>query len=191
MPANISSPVLQNAKNRIAQLGDLGAGLIAAVDKKNTRISFSTLISGGFTLNVINTIFVDPHMETRENFDILTCILAHECSHIQQGHLVDSVEQETLAYQVQAKICELMNFDFGKQYYGKFLALDPAKESDLDTALKYIIEFAGGSLPTQTIYKSLPKFQPKGIGDNIVTAFKQLSAAGMAGIQSYQLSRKA
>jgi len=191
MPANISSPVLQNAKDRIAQLGDLGAGLATAVDKKNTRIGFSTLVSGGFTLNVVNTIFVDPHMETPENFDLLTCILAHECSHVQQGFLIDSIEQETIAYKVQAKICDLMNFDFGKQYYGKFLALDHTKEADLNTALQFILEFAGGSLPTQTIYKSLPKFQPTGAGDNIVSAFKQLSAAGLAGIQAYQLSRKA
>ena len=190
MPANISSPVLRNALDRIAQLGDLGASVAKSANDKKARIIFSTLISGGFTLNVINTIFVDPHLESPDNFDWLTCILAHECSHVQQGYLVDSVEQETVAYQVQAKICELMNFDPGKQYYGKFLALDHAKEANLDTALQYILEFAGGSVPTQTIYKSLPKFQPTGAGDNIVAAFKQISAAGLAGIQAYQLSRK-
>lgn len=191
MPANISSPVLQNALDRIAQLGAVGAGVTQSVNDKKTRIIFSTLISGGFTLNIINTIFVDPHLESPDNFDLLTCILAHECSHVQQGYWVDSVEQETIAYQVQAKICELMNFDFGKQYYGKFLTLNPTQEPDLNTALNYILEFASGSLATQTLYKSLPKFQPTGTGNNIVTAFKQISAAGLAGIQAYQSSRKA
>ncbi len=59
---------------------------------------------------------------------------------------------------------------------------------DLDVALEYILEMARGSPPTQTIYQSLPKFQPTGIADNAWAAVKQLSAAGIAGIQSLRKS---
>jgi hypothetical protein len=82
-----------------------------------------------------------------------------------------------------------MGLDAAKPLYDRFLPLDPKNANDLDTALGFILELAGGSLPTQTIYQSLPKFQPTGVADNIAAAFKQLSAAGLAGIQSARLAR--
>jgi hypothetical protein len=184
MATKISSPVLQNAQSRIAQLGTLGADLTTAINQRGTRVIFSSLISGGFTLNVINTIFVDPHLQDPNSFDLLVCTLAHECSHVQQGYWVDSVQQELVAYQTEARMADTLNYDYGKQLFGKFLALDPTNPQNLDTALQYILDLAGGSVPTQTIYKSLPKFQPTGAADNMKAALAQLSAAGIAGIQA-------
>ncbi len=188
MTAKITSATLLDAHKRIAQLS-IGAELSAIVDKRGTTVEFSNLISGGFTLNVINRIFVDPHLQDPGSFDWLVCILAHEFCHVKQGYWVDSVEQELICYQLQARVCAEIGLDGGRQTYDRFLPLDPKKSSDLDTALKYILELAGGSVPTQTIYKSLPKFQPTGAADNFGAALKQLSAAGLAGIQSLQLLR--
>jgi len=188
MPAKISAPILLDATRRIAQLA-LGADLVATVERKNTHVTFSTLVSGGFTLNVINSVLVDPHLQDQASFDWLVCILAHEYCHVQQGYWVDSVEQELLCYQLQARVCHEMGLDAAKPLYDRFLPLDPKNANDLDTALGFILELAGGSLPTQTIYQSLPKFQPTGVADNIAAAFKQLSAAGLAGIQSARLAR--
>lgn len=190
MPAKFNSPILHDATRRIAQLA-LGADLVATVERKATNIQFSTLISGGFTLNVINSVFVDPHLQDPASFDWLVCILAHEYRHVQQGYWVDSVEQELLCYQLQARVCDEIGLAAAKPLYDRFLPLDPKNESDLDTALQYILELAGSSVPTQTIYKSLPKFQPTGAADNLGAAFKQVSAAGLAGIQSWQLTRNA
>lgn len=184
MPAKISAGSLQIAQSLIAQLGTFGNELCQAIDQRNTRVIYSNLISGGFTLNVINTIFIDPHLQDPFYADFLVCTLAHECCHVQQGYLVDSVQQELIAYQCEAKIAEAIGYDYGKQLFGKFLALDPKNAKDLDTALSYIIDLAGGSVPTQTIYKSLPRFQPTGFADNAAAAIKQLSAAGLAGIQA-------
>ncbi len=94
------------------------------------------------------------------------------------------MQQELIAYQCEAKIADALGYDYGKQLFDKFLTLDPKDARDLDTALSYIIDLAGGSVPTQTIYKSLPKFQPTGLADNAAAAIKQLSAAGLAGIQA-------
>ncbi len=184
MAAKISSPALREARHRIAQLGTLGADLVAAIDRRGTRVIFSSLISGGFTLNVINTIFMDPHLQDPQQADLLACTLAHECSHVQQGYLVDSVQQELIAYQTGAKIADALNYAYGKQLFAPFLALDPTREQDLETARQHILALAGGSVPTRTIYSSLPLFQPTGAADNLVAALRQLSAAGLAGLQA-------
>jgi thioredoxin-like negative regulator of GroEL len=115
---------------------------------------------------------------------LLDCILAHEFSHVQQGYLVDSVQQELIAYQAAAKIAHALDYTVGKQLYDRFLALNPANSKDLDTVLALILDLASGSLPTQTIYKSLPKTQPQGAADTAIAAIRQLSAAGIAGIQA-------
>lgn len=184
MTAKISSARLRDAHNRIAQLDALGATLAATLDAKGTRVIFSARISGGFTLNVFNTIVMDPHLQDPASFDFLVCTLAHEYSHVQQGHLVDSVQQELIAYQVEAKIADTLQFAAGKQAFGKFLALDPTSARDLDTALAFILDLAGGSPATRTIYASLPKFQPRGAADNFAAALKQIAAVGIAGWQT-------
>jgi hypothetical protein len=58
MAAKISSPVLQNAHDRIAHADAFGTNLAAVVDQRGTRAIFSSLISGGFTLNVIKTTLI-------------------------------------------------------------------------------------------------------------------------------------
>ena len=192
MPAKISSSVLKQAHSRIAQLGTPGAELTATIEKRGTRIVFSSIISGGFTLNAVNTILVDPHLQEPANFDLLICTLAHECSHVQQGHLVDSIQQELIAYRAEAMTAAALNYTYGKELFGKFLDLDPKNLQHLDIALTYILDLARSSPPTQTIYKSLPKTQPTGAADNLKAAFAQLGAVGIAGIQALrQTSAKA
>ncbi|MBI5301363.1 MAG: hypothetical protein HY868_04430 [Chloroflexi bacterium] len=188
MAAKITSPILQDATARVGQLA-ISADLVAEVHRRKTRVAFSSLVSGGFTLNIINTVFVDPHLDNPASFDWLVCILAHEFCHVQQKYWVDSVEQELKCYQVQARVCQEIKLDAAKPLYDRFLPLDPKNANDLDTALQYIIELAGGSVPTQTIYKSLPKSQPTRLIQRIVAAIKELSAAALAGIQSVRLTR--
>lgn len=188
MPAKISSPILQAAFARIAQLS-MGADLVTAANRHNTHIAFSSLISGGFTLNVIRTVLIDPRLQDSTGFDWLVCILAHELCHVQQEFWIDSVEQELLCYQLQARVCHELGLDAAKALYDRFLPLDPHDPHDLETALQFILELAGDSLPTQTIYSSLPKSQPTRFTQKIATGLKELGAAGRAGIQSARLTR--
>lgn len=188
MPAKISSPTLQAAFERIAQLS-LGAELVAAANRDHTRIAFSSLISGGFTLNVIHTVLIDPRLQDPAARDWLVCILAHELCHVQQRFWIDSVEQELLCYQLQARVCHEIGLEAAKPLYDRFLPLDPKNVNDLNTALKFILELAGGSLPTQTIYSSLPKSQPTRFAHRFFAGIKELTAAGRAGIQAARLAR--
>ena len=187
MAVKMDAPILKDAHARIAQL-QIGAALAKQVDDRATNVGFSTLISGGFTLNVINSIFVDPHLNDRNSFDWLTCILAHEYCHVQQGFWVDSIEQELIAYQMQLHVANEIGLAVGDDFK-RFATLDPKNKSDLEQARVFILDLAKFSAPTQTIYASLPLFQPTGAADNFGAAIKQLSAAGLAGIQAWQLGR--
>src|SRR5581483_5233640 len=106
--------------------GPRGRELANVLDQRGTRVYVSALVGGGFTLNFINTILLQPLRAdaSDDDFKIWVTLLGHEACHIEQGFWVDSVQQEIRSYIAQGIIGDELGINTGiiKDAFG---ALNP------------------------------------------------------------------
>jgi hypothetical protein len=181
--ARILSPALRQAFERLNQTNGVCAELAAAVSSRGTLILALPFVRGALTLNALNTIVLESRLCDHGPSEVVVSLLAHECSHIQQAHLIDSIQQELAAYRAAARVAEALNLKHEKDRLGRALILDGTSRKDLEEARDWILKLAESSPPTQTIYRRLPLYQPAGILPNLRAAAVQLSSGGLAGIQ--------
>ena len=72
------------------------ACVVNLLDERGTHVRSSNAVTGGFTLNFLNLILLQPPPANgaEAEFKRWVTILAHEACHIEQRFWVDSVEQE-------------------------------------------------------------------------------------------------
>jgi hypothetical protein len=162
MTAQINEPQLRAAFETMRNAGQRGRELAALLHKRGTRARISARVSGGFTLNFINTIFLQPPRENanESEFRRWVTLLAHEACHIEQGFWVDSVQQEIIAYQTQCRVARELEIDLGT-LHDAFEKLNPALASDQRAAQFALTSIFYGA-PAAVVYACLPLAQPRG-----------------------------
>jgi Putative metallopeptidase family (DUF6782) len=133
-----------------------GAELARVLEQKKTFILLTPLISGGFTLNLVNTIALD----SRQPDDYLVTLLAHEACHVEQGFLVDSVQQELVSYRTQCEVANQVACNIGGM--AGFAKFDPALPGDLQAAQELMTSLFNGQ-PAAVLYAAMPLVQPRGL----------------------------
>ncbi len=139
MAARILSPALRHAFERLNQTNGACAELAAAANSGDTLVLALPFVTGGLTLNALNLIAVESRLCDSEQPEVLVCLLAHECSHIQQAHLVDSIQQGLTACQAAARVAEALYLTQEKERHGYAWTLDEAKLEDLEKARNWIL----------------------------------------------------
>ena len=176
MPVKLTDPQLVQAYTRLQQCEPRGRTLTNVLDSYTTSVRFASWVSGGFTLNVINTIFLDP----RQPLDYLVTLLAHEACHVEQQFIVDSVQQELVSYQAQCEVAKELGVDLGQM--NDFVSLNPTVSADLDTARQLLVNLFAGQ-PAAILYASMPLFQPTGLAAGLAAA-RELAALARAGFSN-------
>jgi hypothetical protein len=99
-------PALQAAYQRAAATQNGRPGHEASRHKR-ARFKVSNFVSqAGFTVNALKTVYIAQDLLASSSEAAIAEILAHEASHIMQGHLSDSVHQEIEAYVTGARVTE-------------------------------------------------------------------------------------
>lgn len=173
MPASFSDSQLAPVFVRLKQSGPRGNELAAVLEQHNTTIRIARWVSGGFTLNFINTIFLGPNQPP----DYLVTLLAHEACHVEQRFLVDSVQQELVSYQSQCAVAAEIGIDLGR--INDFVQLNPAAGADLDAARRLLADLFAGQ-PAAILYASMPLLQPVGLAAGLA-AVREVAALVRAG----------
>jgi hypothetical protein len=173
MPARFSDSQLAPVFVRLQQSGPRGGELAGVLERYDTTIRIAGWVSGGFTLNFINTIFLGPNQPA----DYLVTLLAHEACHVEQRFLVDSVQQELVSYQAQCQVAKEIGLDLGQM--NDFIPLDSAANADLDTARRLLADLFAGQ-PAQILYASMPLLQPSGLAAGLA-AVREVAALVRAG----------
>jgi hypothetical protein len=176
MPARITDPRLAQVNARLQQCEPRGRELAGVLDRYDTSVRFAGWVSGGFTLNLINTIFLDP----RQPLDYLVTLLAHEACHVEQRFIVDSVEQELVSYQAQCEVAKELGVDLGQM--NDFVTLSPTASADLDAARRLLVTLFAGQ-PAAILYASMPLLQPAGLGAGLA-AVRELASLARAGLSN-------
>ncbi len=176
MPAKLTDPQLAQTYAKLQQCDPRGRTLTDVLDKYATSVRFAGWVSGGFTLNLINTIFLDP----RQPMDYLVTLLAHEACHVEQQFIVDSVQQELVSYQAQCEVAKELGVDLGQM--NDFVTLNPTESADLDAARQLLVNLFAGQ-PAAILYASMPLFQPTGLAAGLAAA-RELAALARAGFSN-------
>lgn len=180
MPAHFTTPQLLEAYITLREAGSRGLQLANVLDRRGTTVRVAAAVSGGFTLNFINTILLQPLRADASDFDfkIWVTLLGHEACHIEQGFWVDSVQQEIRSYIAQGMIGDELGIDTGfiKDAFGK---LNPDSPDAVRLAQAAMLTLFAGQ-PAALVYASLPLLQPRGLGA-FVSALRQLAAVVRAG----------
>lgn len=159
-----------------------GRGLVELLARRKTRVFVTSKIYGGFTLNFINMIFIQPLRPDASDWDFKAwaCLLAHEACHVEQGYWIDSVEQEMIAYSTQALVGDELGINL-VDYKNYFARLNPKSIADQLLAQKALLTMFVGS-PAAMVYASLPLMQPTGLRA-FFPAIKELAAVVRAGFR--------
>lgn len=181
MPARFADSRLVEAHAALRATGTRGRELAEVLDRYNTRVRFASFVVGGFTLNFINRVYLQPLRRdyTPWDFKYLVTLLAHEACHVEQRFWVDSIEQEIRAYVSQCRVAVEMGFYIG-QIQEVFANLDAALAEHQETAREALLSLFAGQ-PAAVIYAALPLAQPTGIGA-IGPGLRQLAAVVRVGI---------
>ncbi len=181
MSARINDPQLQRAYDTLRQSGARGAELAAVLDRHRTRVRVSRALAGGFTLNLINTVFLQPLAphSSEHAYKQWVTLLAHEACHVEQRYWVDSVQQEMRAYQAQCMIARELGADLGF-ICSVFPNLDPDREEHRVQARAALVSLFVGQ-PAAIVYASLPLLQPTGVRA-ITAGARELAAVIRAGL---------
>lgn len=163
MTARIDEPKLREAFEVMHNAGPRGRELAALLDRRATRVRISARIVGGFTLNFINTIFLQPLAPDTSAWEYRrwVTILAHEACHVEQGFWVDSVQQEIIAYQTQCRVAIELGIDL-VVWREAFAALNPASPHDQTTGRAHLLALFANE-PAGVVYAALPLRQPRGL----------------------------
>lgn len=185
MPARLNHPKLIELYNSLRSSGPRGRELADVLDRYNTRVRFASLISGGFTLNFINTIFLQPLRPDASDWEYKyhVTLLGHEACHVEQRFWVDSVEQEIRAYASQVRVAIELGFDLGVIRQA-FEHLDPASLQDRIAAQAAMLALFAGT-PAAMVYAALPLVQPIGLRA-AGPAIDQIIAVARAGLRRPQ-----
>jgi len=92
------------------------------------------------------------------------CSVAHEVSHAQEGHFMDSVQEEAQAYAFEFWVGAKLGLHLDNTAHAfamNFVGLDLNNDRHLETARDYLVEGSTGS--TQRVYKSIPYVAPASI----------------------------
>ncbi|MBI4673957.1 MAG: hypothetical protein HY741_20110 [Chloroflexi bacterium] len=183
MPARIEEPKLRDALDVLRNAGLRGGELAALLDARATRVRISARVVGGFTLNFINTIFLQPLAHNADDFEFRrwVTLLAHEACHIEQRYWVDSVEQEIRAYQAQCRVADELGIDLGA-FRDAFAKLNPDSAQDQQTGQTAMLSMFFGQ-PAAVVYASLPLSQPRGLRA-ILPGVREIIAVVRAGTQA-------
>ena len=176
MPVHLKDPKLQGVFNALRQCQPRGQQLADVLDRRGTTVRYTPRVAGGFTLNVINTIFLNPNQE----FMYSVTLLAHEACHVEQGFIVDSIQQEIGAYRAQLEVADELPTDV-KWLKTLLDNLDPQSENYLDAARQGILGLFAGQQAAM-VYASLPLMQPTGLLA-IVPALREVVALVRAGLE--------
>lgn len=176
MAVRLTDSQLSLAFVRLQQCEPRGRELASVLDRYGTTVRLAGWVSGGFTLNLINTIFVGPGQP--DNY--VVTLLAHEACHVEQRFLVDSVQQELISYQAQCNVAIETGIDLGQM--NGFLALDPTASADLETASQLMALLFAGQ-PAAILYASMPLFQPEGLAVGIAAA-REIASLVRAGFRN-------
>lgn len=163
MTARIDEPKLRAAFEVMRNAGPRGRELAALLDARRTRARISRRIVGGFTLNFINTIFLQPLAREASEWEYRrwVTILAHEACHVEQGYWVDSVQQEISAYQTQCRVAIELGIDL-VVWREAFAALNPVSPQDQTTGRANLLALFANE-PAGVVYAALPLSQPRGL----------------------------
>jgi hypothetical protein len=183
MTIRLDHPKLQEAYAVMQKAGPRGRELAALLERRATRVRVSARVAGGFTLNFINTIFLQPPDSAGSDlqFKLWVTLLAHEACHIEQGFWVDSVQQEIIAYQTQLRVADELGVDLGILREA-FANLNPglAEHQQMGQAALRSIFFGA---PAAMVYAALPLAQPRGLRA-ILPGARELIAVVRAGTQA-------
>lgn len=161
--------------------GPEGARLAAVLDTRRTRVWVTPRVSGGFTLNFLNTIFLQPPTgATGADLRAWTTLLGHEAEHVDQRAWVDSIQQELRSYQAQARVARELGLD-GGAIERAFEGLDPNSPDAQKLAQAAMLTLFAGS-PAAIVYAALPLLQPRGL-TTVSAALRQLAAVIRAGLK--------
>ncbi len=163
MPINLQEPKLCDAFEVMRNAGPCGRELGALLEQRATRVRISPRVVGGFTLNFINTIFLQPLSESASEWEFRqwVTLLAHEACHVEQRHWVDSVQQEIKAYQTQCIVAKELGIDL-VVLREAFAALNPESASDQAAGRAAMLSLFA-SQPAAIVYAALPLAQPRGL----------------------------
>ena len=182
MTVRTGNPDVQRACARLADTGPRGRALADLLAQRRTRIYISRAVVGGFTLNGLNAIWLQPLREGASDieFDYWMTVLAHEACHIEQGFWVDSIVQEMRAYQTQCTVTAELNLPLGA--VGVFADLHPeVPEQRVAARLAMLSLFAGQ--PAAIVYAALPLMQPVRLGA-ILPGLRELVAVICAALKA-------
>lgn len=179
MAVKIDDAQLRDAFDALRNAGPRGRALAACLEERGTRARISSRLTGGFTLNFINTVFLQPLRAEADEFAFRqwVTLLAHEASHIEQRFWVDSVAQEIRAYQTQCRVAQELEIDLGTLREA-FASLDPDAPQDQRTAQRVLTSLFFGT-PAAIVYAALPLAQPRGVRA-IVPACREILAVARA-----------
>ncbi len=184
MPPRLTHPDLVKAYEALRASGPRGRELAEVLDRYNTKVVFAKWVVGGFTLNFINRIFLQPLRPdyTQDEFKYLVTLLAHEACHVQQRFVVDSIEQEVRSYLAQCAVAEELGINIGliQQTFGR---LDPDLQEDLQRAAIELVNLFAGQ-PASIVYAALPVLQPRGFRPTTRAAVRQIAAVVRAGLKN-------
>ncbi len=166
MPVRVAHPDLGKLYEGLQACEPRGRALAAVLDRRGTTVRFAP-IKGGFTLNLINTIFLQPLPANCSDADLKYWIslFGHEACHIEQGFIVDSVAQEVQAYTAQCQVAAELGISdnaFLQQLRQACENVDPSQIRELQAAREAINSLLGDQ-PATMLYKALPVLQPRGL----------------------------
>jgi len=182
MPAKIRDPQLLEAHRALRGAGPRGRQLAEVLDERETRVRISTAIVGGFTLNFINTIFLQPPTPGASDWDrkYWITLLAHEACHVEQRYWVDSIQQEIRAYIAQGIVGDELGIELGFIKHA-FTNLNPDSIEHQRVAQAAMLSLFAGQ-PAAIVYASLPLLQPTGLRA-LGPALDELAAVVRAGLR--------
>lgn len=175
MSPHIHDANAQRAYLTLQTSGPRGRELAAILALRRTRVYVTDQITGGLTLNFLNTIFLQPLRRdaNERDYKLWVCLLAHEASHIEQNFWVDSVHQEMRAYASQIQVAHELGIDL-EAIHRAFGHLN-AELSEHREIARANLNRLFGQTSAGIVYASLPVAQPTG-AHAIFPALRQMAA---------------
>ena len=175
MNARIRDTNAEHAYYTLQASGPRGRELADILARRHTRVVVTRRVTGGLTLNFLNTIFLQPLRAEANDAEYKgwVCLLAHEACHIEQKFWIDSIQQEMRAYASQARVAQELGIDLGviQRVFGN---LNPDRAADQNIARAELSRLFGQT-PAGIVYASLPLGQPVGLYA-LVPALRQITA---------------
>jgi hypothetical protein len=174
MNANITDANARKAYETLRASGPRGRELADVLGQRGTRVRVQPGLYGGFTLNIINTIFIMPLKPDTTDWDYNSWVtlLGHEACHVEQRYWVDSVQQEIRAYATQAVVAEELTIRI--PYLDAFTHLNADSPNHQRLAQAALMGLFAAT-PAGLLYGALPLIQPTGLSA-CVPALHQFTA---------------